>query len=197
MQDRKAVRRRIFHQWLGLSCVLVAIDQATKALVRASFMPGIRNPIVDDIVFITYMPNCRGFSWFVPEMPEWVQLLFLLVRILILAMAFPLFDFYTYKKQESIWPKIALVMITAGVAGNMVDDLFLGCTTDLIQVFRSPSANLADLYSYVGITALAIGLGGWWKREKIRWRGSRRFLSRVIQSRREFQAFLRGYFVRE
>ncbi len=197
VQDRKAVRRRIFHQWVGLSSILLVIDQATKALVRASVMPGIRNPIINDIVFITYVPNCRGFSWFVPEMPEWVQILFLIVRVLILLMAFPLFDYYTHRKPESTWPKIALIMITAGVVGNLVDDLFVGCTTDFIQVLRSPSANLADLYSYVGIAALAIELGGWWKREKARWRGSRHFLSQVIQSRRDFLSFLRGYFIRE
>jgi len=191
------VRRRVFHQRVSLSCILLVIDQATKAIVRASLMPGIRNPIVDDIIYITYMPNCRGFSWFIPEMPDWVQVLFLIVRILILVVAFPLFDFYTYKKQVRIWPKIALITITAGVVGNLVDDLFVGCTTDFIQVLRSPSANFADLFSYVGIVALTIELARWWKRKKARWFGLQHFLSQVIQTRRDFLAFLRGYFVRE
>ena len=196
VQDRKIVRRRIFPQWVGLSCILLVIDQATKALVRASVMPGIRHPIVDDILFITYVPNCRGFSWFIPEMPEWVQILFIIVRILILVLAFPFFDLYTHKKQDITWPKIALIAITVGVMGNLIDDLFVGCTTDFLQVLRSPSANFADLCAYAGIAALAIELVRWWKRNKAQWHGFRHFLSRMIQSRRDFLAFLRDYFIR-
>jgi lipoprotein signal peptidase len=118
-------------------------------------------------------------------------------RLIILVMAFPVYDFYYRSEQSSIWSWIALITVSAGVAGNLLDDVFVPYTTDFIQVFHSPSANFADLFIYVCIGALAVELGLKWKKKKPHWRGFSDCLDRGIQIRRDFFDFLKEYFVRK
>jgi len=160
-------------------------------------LPGSRLPFVDNILFITFVPNYRGFSWFVPELPDGFRLLFLVLRLTILTMAFPVYDFYSQSEKAGKWAWIALVAISAGVAGNLLDDVFVTYTTDFIQVFQSPSANLADLFSYTGIGALAIEFSVQWKRKKPHWHGFRHCLAYMVRVRRDFLVFMKGYFVRK
>ncbi len=66
-----------------------------------NFAPGTRHPLFDDILYINFAPNCPGFSWFVPALPEWVNLPFAWLRLLILVMAFPVYEFYMRPAQGS------------------------------------------------------------------------------------------------
>lgn len=182
-----------FRQWVAWVCLLILVDQASKALIRSTLLPGSRLPFIDNFLFITFIPNDRGFSWFVPELPEWVRLLFFALRLIILVMAFPVYDFYSRSEQTSLWAWIGLIAVSAGVAGNLLDDVFAPYTTDFIQVFQSPSANFADLFSYVGIVALIIELGMHWRQKKLRWRGFKNYFTQRIETGRSFYAFLKGY----
>jgi len=190
-------RQSKFRQWLGFICLLTLIDQASKAFIRTTLLPGSRIPFIDHVLFVTFIQNFRGFSWFVPNAPEWFRILFLVLRLMILAMAFPVYDFYFHSKQSSGWAWIALIAISAGVMGNLVDDIFMPYTTDFIQIFQSPSANLADLFLYTGIGALAIEFIVQWKKKRLRWHGLRYFIAQVVQARQDFFSFIRNYFARK
>jgi lipoprotein signal peptidase len=194
LHDRKQGE---FRQWIGWTCPLALIDQASKALVRMTMLPGSRLPVIDSVLFIHFIPNYRGFSWFIPDLPEWVQPLFLALRIFVLLMAFPVYEFYRQSKSTSVWAWIALITVSAGIAGNLLDDIFARYTTDFIQIFRSPSANFADLFVYVGIVALAVESGIRWRREKPQWSSFRACLAHMVQIRRAFFTFLREYFSRK
>jgi lipoprotein signal peptidase len=186
-----------FRQWIGWTCLLTLIDQASKALVRLTMLPGSRSPVIDNVLFIHFIPNYRGFSWFVPDLPEWVQPLFLALRITVLLMAFPVYEFYRQSNSTSVWAWIALIAVSAGIAGNLLDDIFVPYTTDFIQVFQSPSANFADLFAYIGMVAFAVESGIQWRREKPQWSSFRTYLAHMAQIRQAFFAFLREYFVRK
>ncbi|HUW10417.1 MAG TPA: signal peptidase II, partial [Anaerolineae bacterium] len=134
-----------------MTCLLVALDQVSKLVVRSTLTPGSTLPILGDILSVTFIPNYRGFSWFVPVLPEWVVPPFLLLRLFVLVMAFPVYAFYKRSGRASGWASVALIGISAGILGNMMDDLLMPYTTDFIQVFQSPSANFADLWSFVGV----------------------------------------------
>lgn len=188
-------RRGKFLWWLGWTSLLILIDQVSKAAIRASLLPGSRLPIIDNILFISFVPNYRGVSWFVPDLPGWFPPLFLALRLAILVLAFPVYDYYDSCEGAGRWAWIALVAISAGVAGNLLDDLFVSYTTDFIQLFESPSANIADLISYAGITALVIELGRHWKRRRLRWHGFRDLLRQRIRVGRGFLSFLKEYFL--
>jgi lipoprotein signal peptidase len=188
-------RKIKFRQWLGCICLLTLFDQASKAVIRTTILSGSRLPFIDNIIFITFIQNFRGFSWFVPILSDWFRTLFFVLRLIILAMAFPVYDFYFQSKQSSRWAWIALIAISAGITGNLLDDIFMPYTTDFIQIFHSPSANLADLFAYTGIGALAIEAIIQWKKKSPRWHGLRHFLTHIGKVRREFFFFLKNYFV--
>lgn len=197
MANERNLKPGSFHQWIGWTCLLILLDQSSKALIRTILLPGSRLPLLDGIVFITFTPNYRGVSWFVPDLPEWMLLLFLMVRVLVLVLAFPIYDFYSQYYRTSTWAWIALVAVSAGIAGNLLDGAFTPYTTDFIQLFKSPSANFADLLSLAGICALSVEFGLQWKQIKSNWRGIRHFLAQRAQVRRAFYGYLKGYFIRK
>jgi hypothetical protein len=79
---------------------------------------------------------------------------------------FPVYEYYDRSEGAGRWAWIALVAVSAGIASNLLDDIIVSYTTDFIQLFESPSANFADLFSYAGIVVLAIGLGRRRRRKK-------------------------------
>jgi signal peptidase II len=181
-------------RWAGLTCLLVGVDQVSKLIVRTTLSPGSSLPIFGEVLRVTFVPNYRGFSWFVPVLPEWVKLPFLLLRLVIFVMAFPVYEFYRRYGQGSRWASVALIGISAGTLGNVVDDLFMPYTTDFLQVFQSPSANFADLLSFVGVGALLVEVAIRWRRMKPHWRGFRNFWTKATEVRRAFFTFLMDYF---
>jgi len=54
--------------------------------------------------------------------------------------------------------KIALVLIAAGTAANLIDRLFFSSVIDIFSVYGSSAFNLADLSNCVGGIVLIIGL---------------------------------------
>jgi lipoprotein signal peptidase len=157
---------------------------------------GGRFPLIDSFVYITFTPNYRGFSWFVPELPEWVNILFHLLRLLILLITFPIYDFYSSIHQASRWTRIAFIALFAGVAGNLMDGLFVPYTTDFIQIIHSPSANFADLFSYMGLGVLMIEIGLYWRVTRPNWRGWRYHKAKRACLMRAFLNHLKGYWHR-
>jgi len=189
--------RKDLLRWAGLTCLLVALDQVSKLVVRSTLAPGSSIPLLGDILSVTFIPNYRGFSWFVPVLPEWVELPFLLLRLLIFVMAFPVYEFYKRSGRATGWASVALIGISAGILGNMMDDLLVPYTTDFIQVFQSPSANFADLCSFVGLGALVLEVSLRWRRMRPRWQGLRYSWTKATQARREFFGFLLHYLCRK
>lgn len=141
---------------IGIACLLVVMDQASKAIVRTAMIPGSSVPLIDGILRITFVQNFRGFSWWVPTLPAWTKPVFQALLIFIVVAAFPVHAFYSRTRRQSIWTDVAAVGLAASAGGHLVDGFFVPYATDFIQVFHSPSANFADLYSYVGIGALTL-----------------------------------------
>jgi signal peptidase II len=196
-QLQRGHERKDLLLWLGFTCLLVAIDQVTKLVVRSTMTPASSLPIVGDIVRVTFVPNYQGFSWFVPVLPEWVKPPFLMLRLLILVMAFPVYEFYKRSARAGVWAPLALTGISVGILGNVVDDLFMPYTTDFIQVLRFPSANFADLWSFIGFGALVVEVGLRWRGTPPHWLGFRYHWTKATQVRRAFFEFLLHYFGRE
>jgi len=153
----KAPECREVLRWIGWACLLAGIDQITKGLIRETVLPGTRITVIADVLFIYYVQNYKSFSWFVPDLPDWTKVIFLVLRMIIILSAFPVYKYYVKLDNRNNKPAfIALVCLTAGILGNLLDDLFAPFTTDFIQVFQSPSGNLADLLSFIGVSFLII-----------------------------------------
>ncbi len=178
--------------WLiAMVCLLVAVDQLSKAAVRGALAPGESIPLVDDLLRVTLLQKFKGFSWWAPAMPWWAEWVLRVLLLFILLAAFPVYIFYTQTRRQSIWADTAVVGLPASACGHLLDDVLVGYATDFIQVSHLPSANLADIYSYVGVGALVVESALMLRAGKPRWKGIRHLMVAMGQVRKEFFDFLR------
>jgi lipoprotein signal peptidase len=173
-------------------CLLVFLDAATKAAVQANFEPGGSKALLGSLLKITYVQNSRGYSWWLPDLPPWAPAVIQTIFLLIVGMAFPYYLFYTQTRRRSLWTDLALVAVTAGLVGHLLDGLWLPFTIDFIQVFNSPKANLADIYSWIGIGAIMVETIQANRRRERGWQGFSVFFSEAADTRKEFIHFLRA-----
>jgi len=174
--------------------LLVSADYGSKALVQASMPPGGSIAFIGNILRLTYIQNYSGFSWFVPEMPGWVQIGFQAFLFLLAIVAFPVYLFYVKTLRQTLWTDVAFVCLVASFLGHSAIDLFFPYTVDFLQVLHSPSANFADLCSYVGIGALLIEMVQSGSQKKPAWKSLHQFLDNARKTRREFFDFIRKGF---
>ncbi len=178
-----------------LTIVLFVIaDYASKVLVQSNLSPGERIPLIGNIFGIMYVQNYSGFSWFVPHTPAWVQISFQAFLFLLAIMAFPVYLFYTCRRRHTLWTDVAFVCLVSSFLGHSVVDIFFPYTVDFLEVFRSPSANAADLYSYIGIGALLIEMAQVYSLQEPRWNGLHQYLVDRANTRKEFFDFIRRGF---
>jgi len=191
-QTHRGRQKNELLQLVALVVLLVFLDQLSKAVIRTTLAPGESIPIIDGFLSITFVQNFKGFSWWVPALPSWTTAAFLVVRVVILLLAFPFYSFYTHIHRRSVWARLACIAITAGILGNMLDDLFVPYTTDFIQFFNWPSPNFADIYAYVGIVAVAVEFSWFVRTTRPRWRGFRHYLLFEKRAWKAFFDYLRG-----
>ena len=176
---------------LIIVCLLVIVDQSTKAVVRTAMEAGESISLIGNGLKITFAKNDKGFSWWVPELPFWAKWVFQFVLLCILLSAFPYYLFYTRTAGRSVWTDISVVGISAACCGHLIDDLFVSYTTDFIQLLDSPCCNFADLYAYTGILSISILVIQTCIRKRSRWKGCRHLLSSLVRTRKAFMAFIK------
>ena len=176
---------------LGIIFLLGSVDYVSKALIHTNLSPGQSIPLIGNFLRLTYVQNCTGFSWFVPEMPAWVQTGFQAFLFLLAVIAFPVYLFYTHTRRQTFWTDTSFVCLVSSFLGHSVIDVFFPCTVDFLQVFQSPIANLADLYSYIGIGALLVELAQVSSLKKLRSKDLYQHLTDMINVRKEFFNFIR------
>jgi signal peptidase II len=141
-----ALRRTVF---LGTALLVVALDQATKAVVRASLARGEVWP--DDWpVRLHYVTNTGAAFGILKD-----QTGFLIVTALIGLAA--IYLYYRYPPFDHLVAPLAIGLMLGGALGNLVDRVRLGEVTDFIDVGWWPSFNVADSAISVGIAVLLIG----------------------------------------
>jgi signal peptidase II len=123
--------------------LILLLDQASKFLVRRNMLPS--DSIDLGLVFITYLRNTgvsfglfKGFND---------------IFTVILILAFFFFA-YIWVKKDVFRLQASIVM--AGIAGNLIDRLFLGYVVDFINFRIWPVFNLADSAISLGILWLVV-----------------------------------------
>ncbi|MFC1724304.1 signal peptidase II [candidate division KSB1 bacterium] len=184
-----------FPKLLILSLFLIILDQVSKAIIRTSLQPGESIKIIDNILQFTFTPNYRGLSWWVPEMPLSVHILFDVLIVLIILFSFPVYLFFTKTRHKSIWADLAVVGIFSGCYGNFLDKFFTPYTTDFIHIFNlRPKPNLADVFCTIGLIGLFIEVILYYRIKRPIWKGIRHFLTGDIVTFKEFFRFLKNGF---
>jgi signal peptidase II len=134
----------------GAAVAVLALDQATKAIVRASLDKGESWPNADWPVRVRYVTNTgAAFGILEDETVFLTVMAFIGIAAIYLYYRFPPFDHW-------IVP-IAIGMLLGGAAGNLLDRIRLGEVTDFIDFPRFPAFNVADSSINVGIATIIIG----------------------------------------
>ncbi|MBI3764550.1 MAG: signal peptidase II [Chloroflexi bacterium] len=137
-----------------MACIVVGLDQWTKALVRANLALGQRwNPIqgLRPFINLTYWTNTgMAFGQFKGGGQALTIVAFVVTGIII---------WYYWQLPSGQWlVRLALGMQLGGAIGNLIDRLRFGTVTDFIEVTHFPVFNLADASISVGVAVLALVL---------------------------------------
>ena len=129
-------------RYLIIAAIFV-FDHIVKWAVRATMFCGETIPVINNVLSLTYVQN-RGaaFSLFTGK-----GLLLTVVPFLALCIAI----WYMEMHKDKHWTlMLALELIIAGGAGNLIDRIALGYVTDMFDLHFWPVFNVADIAICVG-----------------------------------------------
>jgi signal peptidase II len=134
----------------GLVMVLVlAADQAAKALVRSSIEPGEVHHVVPPLTFVDVHNHGVAFGFLGGGGAP-------VLIVTFCALALLLGFFARHPSRPLLWLPTGLVL--GGALGNLLDRLRQGYVTDFIHLPHWPAFNVADVCISGGVLALVLVL---------------------------------------
>ena len=141
------VRRRAqsFARAGSLACVVIALDQVTKALVTGTLRPGERVELFPGLD-LTNVGNTGVAFGALAGGGRWIVALTAAALVLLLAY------FAHHAHRRLAWLPVGLVI--GGALGNLLDRAREGAVIDFIDPVAWPAFNVADACIVVGVFAL-------------------------------------------
>jgi signal peptidase II len=125
---------------------VVALDQATKALVRATIDPGERRAVVPGVELVHTRNTGVAFG----ALSGGGAIVTVVIAI---ALAALLFYFATHLRRPLFW--LPTGMLLGGAIGNVIDRVRAGAVTDFVQIpLGFPAFNVADMSITFGVIVL-------------------------------------------
>jgi signal peptidase II len=141
-------------RWLWLAVVVIALDQATKHLIVASFRPGEELPLTPFASLILAFNRGAAFS-FLAAATGWQRWLFALIAVTACA----IMAWLLARGGRALFCA-GLALIIGGALGNLYDRLTLGHVVDFVLLhYRDwyyPAFNVADSAITIGAAALIL-----------------------------------------
>lgn len=125
--------------------LLISLDQYTKYLTIEHLKNENSIEVIEKIIGLTYVENTgAAFS-----MLEGQIVFFVIVTISVLGY---MYFYYKSGKIQHIIGKIAVILISAGAIGNLIDRLLYGFVVDMIELLFINFAifNIADIFITFG-----------------------------------------------
>jgi len=140
--------------FLWLIPLTVAVDQASKLIVRYSMSLYQSDPVLGDFFRLTYIHNAGAAFSLNLGSP------FLHTAVSIIALG-ALVSLYRTLTEDERLLRFALCLVLGGAVGNIIDRLYLGAVVDFFDFgfgdLRWPVFNFADSFVTVGVILLAFG----------------------------------------
>jgi signal peptidase II len=130
--------------------IVVALDQLTKTIVRATLDVGESWPSADWPVRIKNVTNTGAAFSSLQD-----QTVFLIVMTLVGLAA--IYLYYRNPPFQHWVASVAIGMMLGGAVGNLIDRIRVGKVTDFVYFFDFPTFNVADSSISIGVTTLIIG----------------------------------------
>lgn len=140
-------RRQAAGRAAAVALVALALDQLSKALVRAEIEPGERIELLAGVDLVRVANDGVAFGLLGGAGP---------VVIALAAGAFIVLlgYFAASTDREGIWLPIGL--LAGGALGNLIDRIAAGSVTDFIDPPNWPAFNVADIEITAGVIILAV-----------------------------------------
>ena len=135
----------------ALTLVVVAADQATKALIRGNVDLGSRDGVLPGVEIVHVRNRGVAFGLFADGG-------LVLVAIGVASVLALLAFFATHSRRPLVWLPTGLLL--GGAAGNLIDRTRQGFVTDFIDLPFWPAFNLADSCITIGVLSLLYVLEG-------------------------------------
>jgi len=144
--QRRAVLRAV-----AVALVVLAADQATKAIVRGSIARGERVDLVLGVDLVNTRNSGVAFGFF-SSGGTVVAVVAALALLALLAF------FATHLTRPLVWLPTGLLI--GGAVGNLIDRAREGAVTDFVDVSIWPAFNVADAAITIGVLTLLYVLEG-------------------------------------
>lgn len=145
--------------WLWLTAGVIALDQATKAIVLHTLTPYVPHPVIPGFFNWTLAFNTGAAFSLLAEHPDGSRWLFSIIAIAVSAVLVR----WLARTPRGDWrTALPLALVIGGAIGNLIDRIRAGQVTDFVQVYFGswafPAFNVADSAISVG-AALLIAFG--------------------------------------
>jgi signal peptidase II len=141
-------------KWLGVSVLVILLDQVTKFLAEAKLIYAEPMSILPSFNLTLLYNRGAAFS-FLSDAGGWQRWFFVTVSLLA---SVALVIWLRKLKPEQWQLALALSLVLGGAIGNLIDRLWLGHVVDFIQLyyrdFYWPAFNIADSAITVGAILL-------------------------------------------
>lgn len=142
--------------WLGISLVIIVIDQLTKIWAADTLSYG--QPVaLTSFLNFTLLHNTGAAFSFLANAGGWQRWFFIGLATII---SIGLFIWLLRLKAQHLWLGIALAFILGGAIGNLIDRTMYGYVIDFIdfyyQQWHWPAFNVADSAISVGVGMLLL-----------------------------------------
>jgi signal peptidase II len=129
----------------AVTAVVIALDQATKALVRAHVPLGDRDRVFPGVDIVHVRNSGVAFNQFAGGGA--------LVSVIVAAALIALLAYFaTHLDKPLVW--LPTGMLLGGALGNIIDRLRDGAVTDFIKLPAWPAFNVADMSITFGVLVL-------------------------------------------
>ena len=140
-------------RWLGLSAIVIALDQLTKYWVTSRFQLGDSVTITAFFNMVLAYNTGAAFS-FLANAGGWQRIFFTAIAVIASVVIVMLLR----KPHNHRLFNLALALILGGAIGNLIDRVLLGHVVDFIQVHAGgyywPAFNVADSAITIGAALL-------------------------------------------
>ncbi|HVL10751.1 MAG TPA: signal peptidase II [Burkholderiaceae bacterium] len=141
--------------WLGLSALIILLDQLSKIAVLRTFAYGEARPVTDFFNLVLVYNRGAAFS-FLAQAGGWQRWLFTAIGVA--ATVFIIWLLKRHAGQRMFC--LALALIMGGALGNVIDRVAYGHVIDFLDFYVGryhwPAFNLADSAIFLGAALLIL-----------------------------------------
>ena len=141
--------------WLGLSALLVVLDQITKIVIRRALLPGQSIDVLPPVVTLVLAYNPGAAFSFLASGSGW-QRYFLLVVALVASV---LIITMMVKYRSDRFLCFALALVLGGAVGNLIDRAVSGAVVDFVLVRWPGGPGLLDPWPAFNLADSCITIG--------------------------------------